>query len=381
MRSIGPSPLLPLPTVRQENALEEIQARLDVITNILPPIDAELAHSLVSLLSCIERLLAIARVAPGQSLPVPVAFDSSNVYLSLERQARALQTAREDAESVVGAAREVEIAERDLLWGRVDDLSERVRTLCRQRADAVTSEPDAAMGSTSESLSAYDWSSPTSGTSELVEDTYDLPRYSTDASYLPPAYFLDHVSPDEKTGLEKPPLSPELASQLPSLNSPPPVLWTRRRQMSNVSSEKMQRDLDSVSAAIERLYIVSPQLANQRVEPDRRQLRERQLAKLGNAIERLSKGRFEDQRATPTPIVPEEAAEKARRIRRLHEAALETLIQQIDKAASRTLSDQRVEMKYVLLAALDSLLSHSLTFAFLRYSEAVNKKTALLTKP
>jgi hypothetical protein len=111
-----------------------------------------------------------------------------------------------------------------------------------------------------------------------------------------------------------------------------------------MQSEKMQRDLDSVSQAIERLYVVSPQLANQRVEPDRRVLRERQLAKLGNAIERLSQGRLDDQRAASLPATiyePETQAERSRRERE----AVDKLIERIDKAASRTLADQRVELK------------------------------------
>jgi hypothetical protein len=341
-------------TISSKQALmEELQTRVETIAHELPPTDTQLARALGSLLACIERLVTISRPSQGPSLPQqPVAERGSpNVYLTLEREARALQSNKDqwssgEADVVVGAAREVEQAERDLLWGRVDDLSEQVGALCRERAATIAAEEAWKRDHSS-------WI-PTERDGSLYEASIfsaaDLPQYSNDCapsaaahSHLPPAYFTDFAS-DAKADWEKPPLSPDPVA--PSLASPP--LRTRTRRISVVHNEKMQRDLDSVSLAIERLYVVSPQLANQRVGPDRRLLRERQLAKLGNAIERLSKGRLDDQRAAPSSTIDEELGMKAARIRRINDAALDRLIDQIDRAASRAMTDQRVDLKYVV---------------------------------
>ncbi|KAI5479150.1 hypothetical protein MNV49_004010 [Pseudohyphozyma bogoriensis] len=356
MRSLGGSPLLGSASPK-EALVDELQSRLDVLAADLPPVDAELARSLGSLLGCIERLLTISRRHTGNS-PIPPHVPSEgraspNVYLTLEREARALQSAKEEdveADAVVGAAREVEIAERDLLWGRVDDLSERVGLLSRQRAaqaaaaavhEPVSSANGVTVADDVGSPSSEHWKEAEAREESLYEHSLsgDLPQYSTDAAHLPPAYISDHhpehTLDSKSNDWEKPPLSPDGRLHSPGAR-------TRPRRVS--TSGKTERDLESVSIAIERLYAVSPQLSNQRVEPDRRQLRERQLAKLGNAIERLAKGRLDNQRAAASPVIPEEPEEKAQRIKRVHEAQLDKLIEQIDRAASRTLADQRVDM-------------------------------------
>ncbi|BGP39930.1 hypothetical protein JCM10450v2_003909 [Rhodotorula kratochvilovae] len=366
MRSIERiSPLARSPRSPQLSAsadgalLEELQARIDALAvDVLPPTEAELARTLASLLSCIERLATISRTedappAVHAAAPTPPAeLPSANVYETLEREAAALlQSSREQPSlspaAVVGAVREVEQAERDLLWGRVDDLSERVKLLSRQRAEGLAQE-QAPQRSAGAAESLYE--------AELG----DLPQYSRDSeaggqAHLPPAYYGDGtVVSDEKDAAAwdiKPPRSPSLldpASAAAASSTRPAA--ARARKISSAHSEKMQRDLDSVSEAIERLYVVSPQLANQRVEPDRRRQRERQLAKLGNAIERLSQGRLEDQRAVPSPTVDDEdegemdGARRAAQRREKEQRAFDRLLDQIDRAASRTLADQRVEL-------------------------------------
>ncbi|GAA5909960.1 hypothetical protein JCM8208_006398 [Rhodotorula glutinis] len=353
------SPLVGSPRSAQSSAsadgalLEELQARVEATAvEVLPPTEAELARTLASLLVCIERLAVISRSGepyarfPRASRPASPVQPSSNVYEALEREAAALiQSGRDQPstspEAVVGAARQVEQAERDLLWGRVDDLSERVKLLSRRRAEGV------------EALDQVP---------HLRENEYgELPSYSYDGdaasqSHLPPSYYGDGVElANEKKGdgvsdvKPAPPRSPSLLD--PSAGTSTRTT-TRIRKVSSANSEKMQRDLDSVSEAIERLYVVSPQLANQRVEPDRRKVRERQLVKLGNAIERLSQGRLEDQRAVALPAEDEEEDERdvaglerrrAQSVER-EQRAMDRMLDQIDRAASRTLADQRVEL-------------------------------------
>ncbi|SCV74265.1 BQ2448_6697 [Microbotryum intermedium] len=348
----------------------ELQARIERLAPALSPNDASLARNLGALIASIERLINI-----GYNLmaPVPLPTDpatrptpasaslttdlgaelsasgvySSNVYQRLARVAKALQQSKNHGpsqdtvhalSSVFGAAREVERAERDLLWGRIDDLSERVRTLCRERTEALFAEDQSAIVSAGDDQSVPDnaQSSLRSSTMfgpSISSVTGDLPSYSHDPNnvesenpHLPPSYFADHV-PNSRTELgadrESAPLT---------------------HQISHRGNEKMQRELDSVSHAIERLYAVSPQLANQRVEPDRRAVRERQLAKLGNAIERLSKGRLDDQRAVSVALADEDPGEKAARNQRIQEVMLDKLIDQINRAASRTLTDQRADV-------------------------------------
>lgn len=317
--------------------VEELQARLDSFAVELPPADAELARALGALLSCIERLLNISRAQPvsGDATParVPVAGPASggsDVYARLERETRALQaSSSKDAEwptGLVGAAREVELAERDLLWGRVDDLSERVGQMCRRRAAAIAEDEAREQQEQLERT----WESPT------LPPTYDTLHH-------PPAYAHNHpASPTNALRSSTESSFPDSLDEKAALSQP-----RTSRGVSGAHGEKMQRDLESVSLAIERLYLVTPQLANQRVEPDRRLLRERQLAKLGNAIERLSKGRLDDQRAKASPTLEEDPVENRIRLRRQQDEALERLITQIDKAASRTMLDQRVDLQRV----------------------------------
>ncbi|GAA5851319.1 hypothetical protein JCM8547_004205 [Rhodosporidiobolus lusitaniae] len=374
--------------------LEELHALVESAAADLPPLEADLARSLSSLIACIDRLSLISRhdtslfsSPPPQSTSAAAAATDaetpSNVYETLEREASALQARRDlrasEADVVVGAAREVEQAERELLWGRVGDLSERVKLLSRHRAATLAQqeqEEEAELVEQQRALRAGEQgqeyrdekrdstASPQSRTSSLYEPSLsDLPRYShehdathSSNSHLPPDYFGEYA-PDEKETLDwdvQPPTTPSLLLQSPPSVSTstlrPTGLTTssaaRTRKISSVHGEKMQRDLDSVTEAIERLYVVSPQLANQRVEPDRRKQRERQLAKLGNAIERLSQGRLEDQRAVPSPILgaEEQEIESTAQRRKREQAALDRLLDQIDRAASRTLADQRVEL-------------------------------------
>lgn len=325
--------------------LDELHSQIEQSVPELSPADADLARSLGSLLICIDRLASISIASNGLA----------KYNESANREQRTM-----------GAAREVEQAEKDLLWGRVDDLSEKVRTLTRQRAEAAEEEeeeqdevlpPRSARGS----MDTFQWS-PRSREWDAASLS-SLPSYSHEHDFaspnLPPGYFGQDFE-NEKETLDwdiKAPLSPSTSLQQheASTSTSPEAPVRRLRKVSSMQSEKMQRDLDSVSQAIERLYVVSPQLANQRVEPDRRLLRERQLAKLGNAIERLSQGRLDDQRAVSLPLIdsaPESEAERSMRERE----AVDKLIERIDKAASRTLADQRVELKLVYLISLGDVL-------------------------
>ncbi|TKA54358.1 hypothetical protein B0A53_03453 [Rhodotorula sp. CCFEE 5036] len=346
--------------------LDEVQSRLDQFApeDWLLPTDAELARSLVSLLACLQRLADLSGgrdlgSEPSGHVETTLATGrrgDQTLGATLERGASALLgSSRGSFEPpVAGVLRAVEHAERDLLWGRVDDLSERLRLLSHARVLEVF-EQDAA----DSSLSPHRSPEPPIRYSLDGASGSDLPpQYSQHAgpshAHLPPAYVDDGMLRDNHFDLAAG--ESKHAAVEAGVDGAP--LRTRTRKVStSAHSEKMRRDLDGVTEAIERLYVVSPQLANQRVEPDRRALRERQLANLGNAIERLNQGRLNDQRAAPVQPLPQASrlahAGVAERpssaglredTKAFEDHAFERMLDQIDKAARRTLADQRVEL-------------------------------------
>jgi hypothetical protein len=106
-------------------------------------------------------------------------------------------------------------------------------------------------------------------------------------------------------------------------------LQDKKKSMSGDTTHS-GHDLDTLLSAIDRLSHVAPRLNNQRVDLNERQVKELAAATLGKTVERLSRGRMEDQRA----LLPEKTK---------HEV-LHDLIQQIHKSASRSLDNQRVSL-------------------------------------
>lgn len=359
----------------RQRLMEDIQAHSEALFDKLSRPDAQLVKALISLLICTDRLFTVSQALqpvatgtrdftsePTESLVHGRSGDlgsQHDVYRRLEREATSLQENRRErwapdhAAAVLDVAREVEQAERELLWGRIDDLSEQIRTLSQQKAQSLQQLVDGDHQDIEElEHLAADHGSPYEPS---ISGMSDLPQYSHEQQheFRPPAYDLD-ASWDDKslrfseTLSEHSPSRDDMSikSSAPLLHSTSPrTQRVRDRRISSAASEKMRRDLDSVSHAIERLYIVAPQLADQRVEPDRARARERQLAKLGNAIERLSVGRLEDQRAVATPTLDIDEQALQIRSKRRDDEALHHLIAQIDRAASRTLLDQRVDLR------------------------------------
>ncbi|GES90542.1 hypothetical protein GLOIN_2v1463146 [Rhizophagus clarus] len=101
-------------------------------------------------------------------------------------------------------------------------------------------------------------------------------------------------------------------------------------KINKMDSEKTKVDLDNVISAIERVYYVAPQLNNQRVELNPRQKKDITAAALSSAIKKLSRGRYEEQRAEPTLVMKYQT--------------LNCLVNQIQKSATRSFVDQRVEL-------------------------------------
>ncbi|KAF9958596.1 hypothetical protein BGZ70_009134 [Mortierella alpina] len=135
----------------------------------------------------------------------------------------------------------------------------------------------------------------------------DLPRY-------------DEHSPQYKT-LEK----------LDSTISHPGQQTLTSTAVTGPDDEKTRFDLNNVMSAIERLSKVAPRLDNQRVQLSTSQKRQMAQAHVAHTIERLSKGRWEDQRAdVPT------ATQRTR--------DLNGLVSQIVESARASYSTQRAEL-------------------------------------
>ncbi|GAA5802445.1 hypothetical protein EDC94DRAFT_698110 [Helicostylum pulchrum] len=98
-------------------------------------------------------------------------------------------------------------------------------------------------------------------------------------------------------------------------------------------------DLDVLLNAIDRLSNAAPRLNNQRVDLTPTQVKELAAATLGKTVERLSKGRLEDQRA----FLP---------LKSKHEL-LQDLIDQIQTSASRSFDNQRVCLSKIQQRKMD----------------------------
>lgn len=130
---------------------------------------------------------------------------------------------------------------------------------------------------------------------------------------------------------------------------------TRRASRATLSGgledEKTRFDLNNVMSAIERLCKVTPRLDNQRVQLSASQKRQMASADVAGTIERLSQGRWEDQRAYSAA-----AAFKSRQAEQRHELQyqqeqeremtrdLNMLVSQIVESAKTDIATQRAEL-------------------------------------
>jgi hypothetical protein len=311
---------------RSPSDLETLNDALSKLLPFLPAKDRQIATSLMDLLSCIDRLLSTSPGSTAASTPVRLRGSSSidhmeNLYDTLQQDASSFRSGSKPAIEASSALREVEKAEQDLLWGRIEDLLEQVSAVCKSPAERPLSHDSLPVPQYEASLSEYSLS--------------DLPVYSSDKRLSNDLAFPPEYKLDEKAALGA------------SVNS----------RFSAATDEKRQIELEGISEAIERLYSVSPQLANQRVDPgrtDRKQIREMQLARLTGAIERLSKGRLEDQRAILPTLAPNRNKGKQKSESISKQEELDQLLEAIGKGANADMTNQRVALRCAL-APFDSI--------------------------
>lgn len=264
--------------------LTELQYRVQRLarTSALSIADSQLATSLVSLLTHLARLSTVEPSALKAFDPVPLHSleDSDDPYDTLSRQVNDLQARRGEA-SPDAAASSIRAMERTLLWDQIDRDLEAVSKLCQGRMHDPFGDATAipVVRSHSPLPPEYD------------PADYDLPQYEYAKS------FEDEQNPKLKPGEPRP-----STSQIPGL------------------SEKMRMDLDAVTNAINRLYLVAPQLHNQRVELKQRKVEELERAKHAppKSAEGKGKGKHRDAQE------------------------LDTLLGMIGKASARRMNDQAV---------------------------------------
>ena len=224
--------------------LQELQGRVDQLldsSDESPSVDAQLAKTLVSLLNCLQRLLSVHSRDPIttpslSTTPLTSTVTDPNVYDTFERTLTELQN---DRNIHPPQSNPVSTVTNALLWSQIDVMLEQVITLCRQRQQVL--EP----------------LRPPS-TLDIFPPEYDLTGSPTDD--VLPAYDGPLSSFVHEGQIKRPSFSQE------------------RLVSATIQNEKMRLDLEAVTVAIDRLYLVAPQLHDQRVE-----LKASKMAELENA--------------------------------------------------------------------------------------------------
>lgn len=276
--------------------INELRARVEDLSYSLEPNDAQLALSLVSLLSHFHRLSTIqstssARRRPimrAQALTAEDAIPHVNMFDTLKRQLSDLQIERlsSQTDGVEPGSHPALAVETALLWSRIDEDLERVVSMCKERTEGLPRFPM---------------------TSDHLPPQYDASDYHFDT---PPEYEYGGRSSmdDSKTRHGH---SPSATTNL---------------------NEKMRLDLEAVTMAIDRLYMVAPQLHNQRVELKSTKLEQMEKARRAGGQQSSSTS------SSRSAIIPGQQTETDVR-------ELENIMLLLDKASERKLSSQSVTIQ------------------------------------
>ena len=227
--------------------LRELQGRVDRLfepSDESSSVDARLANLLVSLLNCLQRLLSARARGPSMTsslptTPLPSTPANPNAFDTLKRSLAELQNDR--SIHAPPQSNPISVVENTLLWSQIDSVLEQVTTLCRQRQRTL--EPLLLPSNSDTFPPEYDLTGPPT---DDVLPAYDGPR---------PSFA------DEAKDVKRPSLSQE------------------RLTSATIQNEKMRLDLEAVTIAIDRLYLVAPQLLDQRVELKASKMAELEKAK------------------------------------------------------------------------------------------------------
>lgn len=273
---------------------EELRGHVQRLSHLLSSRDAELAFSLVTLVSRLDRLAMISPKPDNIQQPTPIdAYSPADMYVTLSRQVSSFQLSQMGAQASTSSAKRppIEQVEAALLWHSIDGDFENVLRLCHHPSEA---------------------------------------RANGDVESLPPGY---------EEGQH---------GDLPGYEYSEDAKVHGKEALSSVadnSSEKMKLELDSVVMAIERMYIVAPQLHNQRAE-----IRHRTSSEVGTGTQQVGKDskmvdlilksnnrRFVDQTYVLEGDMESRLAKAAQRDRQQREVFVEHII---ERTSSGRLSSQ-----------------------------------------
>ncbi|KAM6503428.1 HECT-like Ubiquitin-conjugating enzyme (E2)-binding domain containing protein [Amanita muscaria] len=266
--------------VTETELIQELQMRIERVTSSLAFRDATLAKALVSLLALFHRFSTIsaAVLTDGRQTLAPDSLfvqtePPPDLLANLARQLSDLRLERLSSQpSILGpGVPPVFAVEATLLWSRIDDELETVLSLCRERAESVAR----------------------SSIDGILPPQYEQDVYNSEA---PPDY-------DEEQRMS---LDDSKSRDSSSLCSPRAV------------DEKMRLDFDNITMAIDRLYRVTPQLHNQRVE-----LKTTKVKQLERARQQGS--------STSQPVLPDGKPDVKE---------LEDILDLLGKASERSFHDQ-----------------------------------------
>ncbi|KAG8800916.1 hypothetical protein FRC16_001788, partial [Serendipita sp. 398] len=319
---------------RNGSLLHELQSRVDHLVETLDESDAQLAKSLVALLIHAERLTELQPrlLQAPNSNPIADPWDfSSSIYDTLDRQVSHLKARRADEDtSGEGSAASREQRELMFLWAKIDENLEAVQRLCRRRI----TDTDPFRDDFRYSHDVVRASSP-SLPPEYDPADFELPQYRS--SYEFPAQTEKDREKRQKS------MSKDDASVMSA---------QQRLTTATASDEKMRLDLEAVTRAIDRLYLVAPQLHNQRVELKADKMEEmKRAASSSNKLASSNAGTSSANKAQrsrsgssaegPTDLKHATAGSKGKgKVAEYDD--LENMLSLIGKASSRRMNDQAV---------------------------------------
>ncbi|KIY47523.1 hypothetical protein FISHEDRAFT_45130 [Fistulina hepatica ATCC 64428] len=287
--------------------LLELRVHVENLAPSLPRTDASLAHALATLLSHFDSLRTLCAspetvgILQSQTwglADLPPA--DGNMYSTLRRQVSNLQLKRSasaSASALLSGTPPVLAVQRSLLWSRIDEELESIVHQCKERAERMSIVPDYL---------------PPQYESSGYPHTYDLSVERDDFDDLP-EYDDDECLSFESAKSKK-------ASRTESIE-----------QMR--LDEKMRLDFEAITLAIDRLYIVAPQLHNQRVE-----LKSSKLAQLQRAAE-AGPSKAPMERAATEPRLW--SSSKGKQKEKLADVQdLDRILQLVSKASELSYSDQ-----------------------------------------
>ncbi|KAH7098859.1 HECT-like ubiquitin-conjugating enzyme-binding-domain-containing protein [Auriculariales sp. MPI-PUGE-AT-0066] len=294
--------------------VSELQRRVDGRLPTLSPTDAQLARALVSALAHLARLSQLHTAVDGQdghAIESPAsAHADTSIYDTLKRQVTDFQSRRIDQSSSSAPALPTTAVETTLLWSRIDEDLDTVLHLSRERHESLLAVPPRA------------WSP--------LPPEYEHPDDAElDAYDYPPEYKYDDTK---------------------SIRSVATRMTASTTGPLSAADEKMRMDLESVALAIDRLYLVAPQLHNQRVEL--------KTAKLEQIERARSAG---PSTSTTAPHVSDRQKQKMRANDEPDPRELDKLLGMIGRASARKMTDQVVVMDEDMKARMDRARQTNMT--------------------